>query len=543
MSIAVLDKPDAQQIDALSIGAQSLLRFFTCGSVDDGKSTLIGRMLYDTNSVFEDQLSALDRDSKKFGTQGDSLDFALLVDGLSAEREQGITIDVAYRYFATPRRKFIVADTPGHEQYTRNMATGASTAELAIILVDARKGILPQTRRHSFIVSQLRVRRVVVAINKMDLVGFDRAVYDRIVADYAEMAKTLGFASITSIPLSARDGDNVTTRSERTPWYDGPVLLDYLETVDARVESAGAQPFRMPVQWVNRPNLDFRGFAGTVSSGEIRKGDDIVTQPSGRRSKIARIVTADGDLDEAGEGQAITLCLTDEVDSSRGDVIVAASDRIAAKRQVNANLIWMVENPIRQGREYIIKLATETANASVANLHYAIDIHTFEAKRAEELKMNEIGLVTLSFDKPMVATDYVESRELGGFILIDKLTNMTAAIGLIDSRADIRAAAPPPSVDESFAQKLTRLRYAIKHIVGDPGSHRRLTLYRSASWRVTSCLLIAGVAKAVTGSGDIALTLGALDLIGRPILRAIHAKVWGDIKSDDIDSLDSGAGI
>ena len=336
--------------DALAeVGNQSLLRFFTCGSVDDGKSTLIGRLLYDSKAVFEDQLGALDKDSKKFGTQGDNLDFALLVDGLAAEREQGITIDVAYRYFSTPRRSFIVADTPGHEQYTRNMATGASTADLAVILIDARKGILPQTRRHSFIVSMLRVRRVVLAINKMDLVGFDESVFRRIVDEYRIAAVRLGFATIECIPISARDGDNVTTRSASMPWYNGPVLLDYLETVDVNIAAATDAPFRLPVQWVNRPNLDFRGFAGTIASGRISQGDEIIAQPSGRRSRVARIVTADGDLETAGAEQAVTLTLADEVDVSRGDVIVAANDRIAARRQITASLIWMVEQPVQVG--------------------------------------------------------------------------------------------------------------------------------------------------------------------------------------------------
>ena len=528
---------------SIDIGNQSLLRFFTCGSVDDGKSTLIGRLLYDSKSVFEDQLSALDRDSKKFGTQGDNLDFALLVDGLSAEREQGITIDVAYRYFSTPRRSFIVADTPGHEQYTRNMATGASTAELAVILVDARKGILPQTRRHSFIVSMLRVRRVVVAINKMDLVGFDKAVFDRIVADYRELTKNLGFASIVAIPISARDGDNVTDRSDHTPWYDGPVLLDYLETVDASVEAAANAPFLLPVQWVNRPNLDFRGYAGTIASGKIAKGDEIIAQPSGRRSRVARIVTADGDLEEAGNEQAITLTLTDEVDVSRGDVIISAADRVVARRQVNANLIWMVEQPIQAGREYIVKLATASANATVAALHYAIDIHTFEPKSAEALRMNEIGLVTLAFDKPLVATDYVDNRDLGGFILIDKLTNMTAAIGLIDSRADIRAAAPQAVVDESFDQRLTRLRYEFAHRIGDPGSLKRRNLARSMSWRACSFVLVFVIAWALLDRSDVALALAGADLIVRPLLRAIHDRLWKRSEPAEPDAVDSGAGI
>ncbi len=529
--------------DALAeVGNQSLLRFFTCGSVDDGKSTLIGRLLYDSKAVFEDQLGALDKDSKKFGTQGDNLDFALLVDGLAAEREQGITIDVAYRYFSTPRRSFIVADTPGHEQYTRNMATGASTADLAVILIDARKGILPQTRRHSFIVSMLRVRRVVLAINKMDLVGFDESVFRRIVDEYRIAAARLGFATIECIPISARDGDNVTTRSASMPWYNGPVLLDYLETVDVNIAAATDAPFRLPVQWVNRPNLDFRGFAGTIASGRISQGDEIIAQPSGRRSRVARIVTADGDLETAGAEQAVTLTLADEVDVSRGDVIVAANDRIAARRHITASLIWMVEQPVEAGREYIVKLATASANATVSTLHHAVDIHTFEPKRAEVLRMNEIGLVTLAVDKPLVMADYAENRDLGGFILIDKFTNMTAGIGMIDSRADIFAAAPPV-VNETLRQKLARLQIALRHRIGDPNSLRRRTFVKSVSWRALAAALIFVVGFTLTSQAGTAFALAVCDLVLRPVARTFHERLWKKATTSDPDSLDSGAGI
>jgi bifunctional enzyme CysN/CysC len=521
--------------------APSLLRFFTCGSVDDGKSTLIGRLLYDSKSVFEDQLGALDKDSKKFGTQGENLDLALLVDGLAAEREQGITIDVAYRYFSTPRRSFIVADTPGHEQYTRNMATGASTADLAVILIDARKGILPQTRRHSFIVSMLRVRRVALAVNKMDLVGYAQNVFDRIVAEYKAAAAGLGFASIEAFPISARDGDNVTTPSANMPWYKGAALLDYLETVDVSAGSAADGPFRLPVQWVNRPNLDFRGFAGTIVSGVIRKGDEIVAQPSGRRSRVARIVTQDGDLDEAGAEQAITLTLADEVDVSRGDVIVAANDRIAPRRQFHARLIWMVEQPIAAGREYVVKLATASANATVAALHHAIDIHSFAPKQAGELRMNEIGLVTLSFDKPLVATDYAENRDLGGFILIDKFTNMTAGIGMIDGRADVRAGQAPVA-DETVSQRIERWRIGFARRRGEPGSLRRHSFNKAASWRLASTMLIFAAALLATANIGPALTITIIDLVARPLLRAAHERFWKK-SAPDPDGLDSGAGI
>jgi bifunctional enzyme CysN/CysC len=527
---------------AIGVGDQSMLRFFTCGSVDDGKSTLIGRLLYDSKSVFEDQLGVLDKDSKKFGTQGDNLDFALLVDGLSAEREQGITIDVAYRYFSTPRRSFIVADTPGHEQYTRNMATGASTADLAIILIDARKGILPQTRRHSFIVSMLRVRRVVLAINKMDLVAYDEAVFRRIVDEYGRASARLGFASIECIPISARDGDNVTASSRNMPWYRGPALLDYLEAVDVSVSTPANSPFRMPVQWVNRPDLDFRGFAGTIASGAIAQGDEIVAQPSGRRSRVARIVTFDGDLPIAEAEQAVTLTLTDEVDVSRGDVLVATGDRIAARRQANANLIWMVEEPLRPGRDYVIKLATATANASVSRLHHAVDIHTFEPKQADLLRMNDIGLVTLSFDKPLVSTDYAESRDLGGFILIDRLTNMTAAIGLIDSSADIHAAERKVADDTSLSHRVTRLRTAVRRRIGEPKSVRRRNVMRSASWRLVAALAIFGLVLALSGNFAAALIVATFDLAARPLARRWHEAAWRR-PDDDPENLDSGAGI
>ena len=526
---------------ASTLTSPSLLRFFTCGSVDDGKSTLIGRLLYDSKSVFEDQLGTLDKDSKKFGTQGENLDFALLVDGLSAEREQGITIEVAYRYFSTPRRSFIVADTPGHEQYTRNMATGASTADLAVILIDARKGILPQTRRHSFIVSMLRVRRVVLAINKMDLVGYAQDVFERIIAEYRVAAAGLGFATIECVPISARDGDNVTARSSNMPWYNGPVLLDYLETVDVSAGSAADGAFRLPVQWVNRPNLDFRGFAGTIVSGVVRRGDEIVAQPSGRRSRVARIVTQDGDLEEAGAEQAVTLTLADEVDVSRGDVIVAANDRIAPRRQVKAHLIWMVEQPEGAGRDYVVKLATASANATISALHHAIDIHTFEPKKAEALRMNEIGLATLSFDKPLVTTDYAENRDLGGFILIDKFTNMTAGIGMIDSRANVLLSTAPV-VDETLSQRIERLRVGFAHRRGEPGSLRRHHFNKTASWRAVSGLLIFAIALLATGHFGAALAVAVLDLLLRPWLRSAHERFWKK-SAPDSDGLDSGAGI
>ncbi len=416
-------------------GKASLLHVMTCGSVDDGKSTLLGRLLFDSNAVLDDQLSALDRDSRRFGTQGQQRDFALLIDGLSAEREQGITIDVAYRYFATSRRAFIVADTPGHEQYTRNMATGASTADLAIILVDARKGILPQTLRHSYIVAVLGVCHVVLAVNKMDLVGFSGEIYQRIARDYCLATESLGFVSIVAIPLCAREGDNITVRSVRTPWYDGPALLDYLETVSISPKTDPTAGFCFPVQWVNRPSHDFRGYAGTVASGVMHERQAIVVLPGGQRSQIASIVTADGLLGTAVAGQAVTLTLADEIDVSRGDVIAPADQAFPVATTITARLLWMDAMPLAVGRSFVINLASATANARVIALVHAIDIHSFEPLPADGLDMNGIGVVQLAFDKPLVVADYATNRELGAFILIDRVTNQTVALGVIEPEA------------------------------------------------------------------------------------------------------------
>ena len=374
---------------------KELLRFLTCGSVDDGKSTLIGRLLYDTKLIFEDQLASLEKDSKKFGTTGDDIDFALLVDGLEAEREQGITIDVAYRFFATPKRKFIVADTPGHEQYTRNMATGASTADLAIVLVDARQGVLRQTRRHSFIASLLGIRHIVLAVNKIDLVGFDREVFDRIVSDYRAFAKDLGFETLTPIPMSARYGDNVTTRSDRMDWYDGPALLEQLETVPLAVNDA-ARPFRFPVQYVSRPNLDFRGFAGTVASGLISKGDAVVVAKSGKPSRVKRLVVEGGDLEVAREGQAVTIVLDDEIEVSRGNMLVAPEARPHVADQFTANIVWFDEHAMIPGRSYILRTETDQANATITELKFRVDINTFAHEAAKSLELNEVGVCNIS---------------------------------------------------------------------------------------------------------------------------------------------------
>ena len=409
---------------------KSLLRFLTCGSVDDGKSTLIGRLLYDTKLIFEDQLAALEKDSRKHGTTGDDIDFALLVDGLEAEREQGITIDVAYRFFATPKRKFIVADTPGHEQYTRNMATGASTADLAIVLVDARAGIIQQTRRHSFIASLLGIRHVVVAVNKIDLVGYDKAVFDEIAAAYRDFARDLGFETITPIPMSARYGDNVTTASANTGWYDGSTLLDHLESVPVdRIDTD--KPFRLPVQYVNRPNLDFRGFCGTIASGTVSRGDQVVVAKSGKASTVARIVTHDGDLETAEAGQAVTLVLADEVEVSRGNMLVSPSARPEVADQFTADVIWFDEQPMLPGRTYLLRTETDQAAASITELKHRIDVNSFAHEAAKSLDLNEIGSCNISVQQPIAFDNYVDNRSTGAFILIDRMTSRTVGAGLV----------------------------------------------------------------------------------------------------------------
>jgi bifunctional enzyme CysN/CysC len=409
---------------------KSLLRFITCGSVDDGKSTLIGRLLYESKMLFEDQLAALEADSKKQGTQGGDLDFALLVDGLAAEREQGITIDVAYRFFSTDRRKFIVADTPGHEQYTRNMVTGASTADLAVILIDARRGVLTQTRRHSYLVSLIGIRRIVLAVNKMDLVGYSQEIYDRITAEYRDFAARLGLTEIVPIPLSALKGDNVTEASTRMPWYEGPVLMEHLETVAFETEPR-ARPFRLPVQWVNRPNLDFRGFAGQISSGSIRPGDEICVLPSGQTSRVARIVTRDGDLAEARAGQSVTLTLTDEIDVSRGDLLSGTNDRPGVADQFETTLVWMAEEPMFPGRPYLLKIGTKTVVATVSHTKYKVNVNTLEHVATKALALNEIGICNISLDQPIAFDAYADNRETGGYILIDRITNDTVGAGLL----------------------------------------------------------------------------------------------------------------
>ena len=409
---------------------KDMLRFITCGSVDDGKSTLIGRLLYDSKLIYDDQLAAIERDSKVSGTQGDQVDLALLVDGLAAEREQGITIDVAYRFFSTDKRKFIVADTPGHEQYTRNMATGASTADLAILLIDARHGVQVQTRRHAYIASLLGIRHVAVAVNKMDLVEFSESRFAEIEADFNIFAEPLGFDSITCIPLSALDGDNVTTKSDRTPWYHGPSLLQHLETIDVS-RTSETTGFRLPVQWVNRPNLDFRGFSGTIASGEVKVGDAIIAMPSGKRSTVERIVTRDGDLPSAGKHQAVTLTLADEIDISRGDVICSADDPAGQSDQYNAHILWMAEKKLFPGRQYRMKINNQTTLASVTALKEKVNVNTLASEAGKTLELNEIGVCNISLSQPIAFDAYADNRQMGGFILIDRQTNETVGAGML----------------------------------------------------------------------------------------------------------------
>ncbi|TNV17311.1 sulfate adenylyltransferase subunit CysN [Buttiauxella sp. B2] len=434
---------------------KSLLRFLTCGSVDDGKSTLIGRLLHDTRQIYEDQLSSLHTDSKRHGTQGEKLDLALLVDGLQAEREQGITIDVAYRYFSTEKRKFIIADTPGHEQYTRNMATGASTCDLAILLIDARKSVLDQTRRHSFISTLLGIKHLVVAVNKMDLVGYSEDTFEQIKQDYLTFAEQLpADLDIRFVPLSALEGDNVATQSINMPWYSGPTLLELLETVEV-LRVVEQQPMRFPVQYVNRPNLDFRGYAGTLASGVVKVGQRIKVLPSGVESAIARIVTFDGDLQQAAAGEAITLVLKDEIDISRGDLLVDASDKLSAVQTAKVDVVWMAEQALVPGQSYEIKVAGKKTRARVDNIHYQVEINSLTQRVVESLPLNGIGLVDLTFDEPLVLDKYQENPVTGGLIFIDRLTNVTVGAGMVrEPQEDVYL---EPSAFSAFELELNAL--------------------------------------------------------------------------------------
>lgn len=422
----------AEDIDAYLKAHEhkSLLRFLTCGSVDDGKSTLIGRLLYDSKMIFEDQMAALEADSKKIGTQGGDIDFALLVDGLAAEREQGITIDVAYRFFSTDKRKFIVADTPGHEQYTRNMVTGASTADAAIILIDARKGVLTQTRRHSYLVSLLGIRHVVLAINKMDLVGWSQEVFDTILAEYHDFAAQIGIRDFTAIPMSALKGDNITETSEKAPWYKGPALMPHLEALEVE-DDLREKPFRMPIQWVNRPDLDFRGFSGLVATGTIAPGDKVKALPSGRESTVARIVTMTGDLPRAVAGQSVTITLTDEIDVSRGDVLSIAGQPPEVADQFESTIVWMDDEGMLPGRPYLMKIGTRVVGASITEPKYKVNVNTLEQLAAKRLELNEIGVCNISLDAPIAFDAYKDNHTLGGFILIDRISNRTVGAGML----------------------------------------------------------------------------------------------------------------
>src|SRR6056297_878189 len=411
---------------------KTLLRFITCGSVDDGKSTLIGRMLYDSKLLFEDQLATIEKDSKKCGTQGEEIDFALLVDGLAAEREQGITIDVAYRFFATDHRKFIVADTPGHEQYTRNMVTGASTADAAVILVDARQGVLTQTRRHSYLVSLLGIRHVALAINKMDLVNYSQERFDEIVAEYEAFAKKIGIEEFTAVPVSALKGENIVAPSEQMNWYHGPTLIGYLETVEIDDDAMQSAPFRLPVQWVNRPDSSFRGFSGMVVSGTVKPGDRIRVQPSGKESTVARIVTYDGDLEQAVAGQSVTLTLNDEIDISRGAVISGSDSPAQVADQFEAKLVWMADDALMPGRSYLMKTGTNSVTASVTDIKYQVNVNTLEHVAAKKLELNEIAFCNLSLDRAVPFDPYTENRDTGSFILVDRLNNNTVGAGMLD---------------------------------------------------------------------------------------------------------------
>ena len=450
---------------------KGLLRFITCGSVDDGKSTLIGRLLWDSKLIFEDQLAELRADSKRLGTQGDEIDYALLLDGLQAEREQGITIDVAYRFFTTDKRKFIVADTPGHEQYTRNMITGASTANVAVILIDARKGVLTQTKRHSFLVSLVGIQNIVLAINKMDLVGFSEDTFDAIKEEYEDFVSGLGFKEIAAIPVSALKGDNIIEQSNNTPWYRGKTLIDFLETVEIDNISVD-QPFRMPVQWVNRPNLDFRGFSGTIASGSVRPGDEVVVPSSGKTSRVSRIVTFDGDLKYAFAGQAVTLTLEDEIDISRGDMLCAPDARPAHAAQFEAHLVWMHEDALLPGRSYLIKMGANTAPAMVSDLKYKINVNTLEQQVGKTLELNEIGVCNISVDKEMTFDPFNENRSTGSFILIDRYTNATVAAGMIDFalRRATNIHRQPLDIDKKVRAKMLNQKPRVVWFTGLSGS-------------------------------------------------------------------------
>ena len=517
---------------------KSLLRFITCGSVDDGKSTLIGRMLYESQMLFDDQLSALKHDSKKIGTQGNEIDFALLVDGLAAEREQGITIDVAYRFFSTDKRKYIVADTPGHEEYTRNMATGASTADVAIILIDAEQGVLTQTRRHSFIVSMVGVKKVLLAVNKLDLVNYSQEVYNQIVSDYSDFAENaLDLESITAVPISALLGDNVVEKSEKTPWYKGETIMQYLENIEAENQTKQT-PFRMPVQWVNRPNSSFRGFTGLIASGETKIGDKIRLHPGGNESTIESIITWDGELPKASAGQSVTITLNDEIDVSRGDIIATSTDPCGEADQFQSRILWMSDDAMIPGRQYIFKSNTQSATLTLGRLKHRIDVNTLDHLPAKTLELNEIGVCNISLDKRIAFDSYENNQTMGGFIVIDRLSNNTVGMGLIDfalrrsenihwqkmdvskeSRAEQKSQIPKliwftglsGSGKSSIANILEKKLQSLgKHTITLDGDNIRHGLNRdlgfTAADRVENIRRVGEVAKLMVNSGLICIT-------------------------------------
>ncbi|MEE1611928.1 sulfate adenylyltransferase subunit CysN [Microvirga sp. CF3016] len=497
---------------------KSLLRFITCGSVDDGKSTLIGRLLFESKRLFDDQLAALERDSRKHGTQGGSIDFALLVDGLASEREQGITIDVAYRFFSTDRRTFIVADTPGHEQYTRNMATGASTADVAILLIDARKGLTRQTRRHALLVSMLGIRHVALAINKMDLVEWSEEQFDQIAAEFRAFATNLGFDQITAIPLAALHGDNVVEPSSQAAWYDGPTLLSYLEIVEVE-QKADTEPFRMPVQWVNRPNADFRGFAGFVTSGRVRSGERVRILPSGLETSVAQIVTMDRELNEAVAGQSVTLTLSDEVDISRGDVIASVERQVQVSDRIEARLFWMATEHLKEGDQFLLKLGAAAVPARVVRVHHRIDLGLLESVPVSSLGANDVGHVVLALDQPVAFDRYTESRRTGGFILIDRESFDTVAIGLVDGAV----------VEQTVSPRVIRNNAPWAWIKWT-GEQKRRSAVKAMSWRVIGSVATVGVAVVLTQDIRLAAAIGATEVVTKLVLYYGHERLWARIR-------------
>jgi sulfate adenylyltransferase large subunit len=537
LKLAPVATAPAAQIAERVAAPASLLRFITCGSVDDGKSTLIGRLLFEAGAVPEDVKAQMIADSARQGAAGGALDYSLLVDGLSAEREQGITIDVAYRYFATPRRAFIVADTPGHEQYTRNMATGASNAEAALILIDARKGVLPQTRRHSLICALVGVKRVVACVNKIDLIGYDETKIRAIEEDYRSVAAGLGFRSVDVIPVSAREGDNIVAASARTPWRAGPTLLDLLETLDV-ADADEARGFSMPVQWVNRPDLTFRGFAGTIASGVARPGDEVIAQPSGRRAKIERIVTFDGDLAEAGEGQSVTLTLDREIDVGRGDALIGARDLDHALRPRTTafvRLLATADRDIRPGDSFVARIGAAAVNARIEAIEHGVDISTFEERQASQLQMNDLALVRLRFDAEAIVAPYATHRDFGALILIDRLTNATAAMGVVIERE-----AKPAARAKGWR--------GVLDVVGPTllGDDWRAELAPAATWRVGSAGLLGLAAAGASGSATIGVAAALADGAARPALRGLHRAIWAKVRArrgSDDDIVADGGGI